>query len=326
MSIQDKRVELADLIDNIKKHSDQLSRLETIPILELGVILSKISQLHEKAAILKYLCLVDQKKIKDEVINSQEEFVSQENNESEIDKDSLGVEENLVTGYGELDAHINQETLDRKIDETSSDSKKEYEQKVNDNSDTLLEKNNEASKGKFSQEEDLEDENEHQAISENSTSIEQQQEASAKETTPSPSGKALYSILEESKEKEPLQVKELPEEELIDKIKNEKELNAVPDINEALSEKDESLSNQLQKQPITDLLTAIGLNERYLYSNELFNGDMEEFKNAIIMLNEFKTGEEARAFFENGLRASYEWEDDNVLAQALFNLVERRFQ
>ena len=96
----------------------------------------------------------------------------------------------------------------------------------------------------------------------------------------------------------------LAEEELIEKIEHETELDAVPDLNESLSEKDESISNQLQQQPITDLMTAIGLNKRYLYSNELFNGDMDEFKNAITMLNEFKSGEEARAFFENGLRAS----------------------
>ena len=48
-------------------------------------------------------------------------------------------------------------------------------------------------------------------------------------------------------------------------------------------------------------------------------------KNAIKMLNEFQSGNEAKAFFDSGLRSTYNWEDDNTLAQALFNLVERRY-
>ena len=114
-------------------------------------------------------------------------------------------------------------------------------------------------------------------------------------------------------------------EEAIGEFESKQEISSKPDINEAFASADSSLSGHLQKHPIADLMSAIGLNERYLYANDLFEGDMQEFKNAIKMLNEFQSGNEAKAFFDSGLRSTYNWEDDNTLAQALFNLVERRY-
>jgi len=113
----------------------------------------------------------------------------------------------------------------------------------------------------------------------------------------------------------------------ISDIEAEEKIIGTQDLNEAFHEEDDhSLSEQLKKQAIPDLITAIGLNERYLYANELFAGDMEDFRTAIRILNEFETGEEAIKYFENELRRSYGWEDDNTLATALLLLVKRRFQ
>lgn len=328
MSIQDKRVELAVLIDNIKEHSDQLSSFEVIPLQELNVILSKISQLHEKVAVLKHLSKDIQEQANSEVIASFKELPLEEEADLEERDNSHEIDEHLTT---EPKEQITEEEL--VLDDADSDSVvSELEEEITsfESSETLVSEVQEVI-------EEEEIETEETPIEEESTpTIEEEQEEHKRESTHYPSDTILDSLLEEVKEeestKEEVEAKEstlLDEtlnEELVEKIERETELSSAPDINEALSEKDDSLSNQLQKQPISDLLTAIGLNERYLYSNELFNGDMEEFKNAITMLNEFKTGDEARAFFENGLRASYEWADDNVLAQALFNLVERRFQ
>ena len=86
------------------------------------------------------------------------------------------------------------------------------------------------------------------------------------------------------------------------------------------------MSEQLKKQPIADLLTAIGLNERYLYANDLFGGDIEEFRKAVRLLNEFDNEAEASRYFNEELRRAYGWEEDNELAEALFLLVKRRFQ
>ena len=81
----------------------------------------------------------------------------------------------------------------------------------------------------------------------------------------------------------------------------------------------------MRKQPIADLLTAIGLNERYLYANELFGGSMEDFKEAIRILNECENLEAASSYCKNELQKSFGWEDDNELFKALVALVERRY-
>src|SRR5690606_28548458 len=57
MDTKRKRKEVAELIDNIKEHSGRLMDHPSIPVLELNVILAKITKLYEKTAILKYLAV-----------------------------------------------------------------------------------------------------------------------------------------------------------------------------------------------------------------------------------------------------------------------------
>lgn len=143
--------------------------------------------------------------------------------------------------------------------------------------------------------------------------------------------------VEEKKEVPKVEVKSEPKisEEDIDAIEKEQteskaseneNIKSKQDLNELFhSEKDPSLSGQLRKQPIADLLTAIGLNERYLYANELFGGSMEDFKEAIRILNECENLEAASSYCKNELQKSFGWEDDNELFKALVALVERRY-
>ena len=99
-----------------------------------------------------------------------------------------------------------------------------------------------------------------------------------------------------------------------------------PDINEVYTEQeDSSVSARLEKHPINDMLAAIGLNERYLYANELFEGDISMFKQSIQKLDGMSTYEEAENYFSNDLKMRYEWSDDNELVQALSLLIERRY-
>jgi len=114
----------------------------------------------------------------------------------------------------------------------------------------------------------------------------------------------------------------------IKKMEDKAGMSAQVDLNDQFADEqeDRSLSEQLKKQPIADLLTAIGLNERYLYANDLFGGDIEEFKKAIRILNELESEQEASRYFNEELRKAYGWEKDNELAEALLLLVKRRFQ
>ena len=129
---------------------------------------------------------------------------------------------------------------------------------------------------------------------------------------------------EEEKEEHQSQL----EEDILDVLEGMGEKEEIPnvqDINEALSKDGASLGERLERQPIANLLTAIGLNERYHYANELFDGDMEEFKKIVQLLNDFDNITEARYFFDQNLREEYEWDEENELVKAFYQLVERRY-
>jgi len=305
MKIENKRSEITELINNIKKHSDHLNELEVIPALEIGVILSKINKLHEETTILKYLCEQGQgerveAKYKDLIANNiPEEVVTKDettlpaNDESQVDEDAMLLAKENTTDEG----------LDLMLKATAEEDEVAQAAAVDPESSPT-----------FFTKKKAED-----SITE--SKIEPKSEELPKQSSPLKNA-LLDPLLEEAKG-EGKKVGQA--EKLAKKLKEGNDISSKPDVNEAFATEDSSISGHLQKQPIADLMSAIGLNERYLYANDLFDGDMQEFRDAVKMLNEFKNGAEAKAFFESGLRTTYEWKDDNVLAQALFNLLERRY-
>jgi len=68
------------------------------------------------------------------------------------------------------------------------------------------------------------------------------------------------------------------QETLSDKLKNDKKVLH----DQLVADKDESLADKMQKNAIEDLKAAIGINEKFLFINELFKGDMEEYKKASV--------------------------------------------
>jgi hypothetical protein len=120
-------------------------------------------------------------------------------------------------------------------------------------------------------------------------------------------------------------IEKLPEPEVV-KTMTPYEID-FQDLNTKLSGKeDNSVVDQLQKQPISDLTTAIGLNERYLYSNELFGGNMELFRAALKELNNKANFSEALAYFNEDLLVKHNWNKENELVHSLKLLVARRFK
>ena len=85
------------------------------------------------------------------------------------------------------------------------------------------------------------------------------------------------------------------------------------------------MGDHLQNQSINNILSAIGLNERYLYSNELFNGELEEFNKELNHLNDFENPDEAKIYFKEKLTQQYNWEESNEMVIALYSLLERRY-
>lgn len=86
-----------------------------------------------------------------------------------------------------------------------------------------------------------------------------------------------------------------------------------------------SLADYLGSKRIDDLKTAIGLNERFLFSNELFDGNMEAFNRALSELNHLESYEHAINYVEKQLKPTYEWDMDSETTVAFMSLIQRRF-
>ncbi|MGB0404444.1 MAG: hypothetical protein ACPGEG_10130, partial [Salibacteraceae bacterium] len=86
-------------------------------------------------------------------------------------------------------------------------------------------------------------------------------------------------------------------------------------LNDRVSAKDDSLAGKLARQPIADLRKAFGLNERFLYANELFGGDGQEFIRALNELNHLESFEDAKRMIEARYQNTFKWnlEDETVL-------------
>ena len=97
------------------------------------------------------------------------------------------------------------------------------------------------------------------------------------------------------------------------------------EINDLIANKEASLADKLRKKSIVKLADSIALNERFLYSNELFNGNMEAFKRALNELDHIASLEDAKRFIEVQLTQENNWNMDSEIVQGFIGLVERRF-
>ncbi len=82
--------------------------------------------------------------------------------------------------------------------------------------------------------------------------------------------------------------------------------------------------NKIQKPSIQDLTKAIGLNDKFLFANDLFEGNMQEYNIAIQQLNGAGSLESAMDYFSN-LQQLYEWDMEKETVKQLVDLVDRRY-
>jgi hypothetical protein len=81
------------------------------------------------------------------------------------------------------------------------------------------------------------------------------------------------------------------------------------------------LSSKMQSKPIKDLSKAIGVNDKFLFIRELFDGNREHYHEAIQLLNEIPTYEEA----ENYLKETFDWDWEAQVTKKFIELIRRKF-
>ncbi len=88
---------------------------------------------------------------------------------------------------------------------------------------------------------------------------------------------------------------------------------------------DTSLIEMLKHTPISDLKSAIGINEKFQFINELFGGNYEDYNASIDLLNKCKSFTDAEIFIAENIFDKYTWEAENRNVADFMDLVERRF-
>ncbi|MBI2269368.1 MAG: hypothetical protein HYU69_03325 [Bacteroidetes bacterium] len=76
---------------------------------------------------------------------------------------------------------------------------------------------------------------------------------------------------------------------------------------------------------IADIHTAIGINEKFQFINELFEGITNEYTAAVNQLNNYTSFTEAESFL-NSIKEIYKWKDDDLVVEKFMNIVKRKLK
>ncbi len=97
---------------------------------------------------------------------------------------------------------------------------------------------------------------------------------------------------------------------LADKIKEQK--------------KDTSVAEKIQAVKVTDIKSVIGINEKFLFINKLFDGSLKDYNNALENLNNFENMDQVNNYLRI-LSETFRWDPNNQALGIFKNLIGRRF-
>jgi hypothetical protein len=86
-----------------------------------------------------------------------------------------------------------------------------------------------------------------------------------------------------------------------------------------------AVAEKHRHKPITDLKSAIGINEKFLFINHLFGGNAQLYHSSIEMLNTCASHADALRFLEQNVFTIYEWDSKESPATMFMELIERRY-
>ena len=103
------------------------------------------------------------------------------------------------------------------------------------------------------------------------------------------------------------------------------EISSNETLGESMIDDDNSLNARFQHAPVGDLKKAIGLNDKFLFVNELFGGSMKKYNKSIDNLNDLKTLNGAMIYL-NELKVELQWNSSNEAYKKLWALVAQKFE
>lgn len=155
------------------------------------------------------------------------------------------------------------------------------------------------------------------------------------EDAPEPVADEVVEDFSSHKQPNGVEVKEesftIPDEDDQDMLDNEPEINEMASrlgdsflkgksINDLVSDQNK-LEFKLSNRPVHSIRSAIGINDRFQYIRELFDGDVEKFNDTVTSLDSMTHIREAVHY----LRQNFRWKKTETSLKFV-NLVKRRFQ
>lgn len=96
-------------------------------------------------------------------------------------------------------------------------------------------------------------------------------------------------------------------------------------LNDKLKQSSIEVAEVITQQPVRDLKKAIGVNDRFVFVNELFRGDEVMYERSIKTINSFNVLQEAEFWMERELKLKLGWDDSKDIVRHFLQLVRRRF-
>ena len=117
-----------------------------------------------------------------------------------------------------------------------------------------------------------------------------------------------------------VEVNETPAADILEAPIVEVKQTSLVEVNEVKEVKD-----HLVLEPIKDLRSVIGINDKFQFIQELFGGDEKSFEVSIKTINAFKIFPEAQFYIKRELREKNNWDDESNVVKQFDQLVKRRF-
>lgn len=96
-------------------------------------------------------------------------------------------------------------------------------------------------------------------------------------------------------------------------------------LNDKLKQGKTELLEVLKETPIKDLRKAIGINDRFLFIDELFRGDEAMYERSIKTINGFNIYPEAEYWISRELKTKLGWNNESKAVEHFDQIVKRRF-
>ncbi|MFI5128796.1 MAG: hypothetical protein ACHQFX_02345 [Chitinophagales bacterium] len=109
------------------------------------------------------------------------------------------------------------------------------------------------------------------------------------------------------------------------RVETTRQTSYAESLNDKLKQEKTELFEILKDTPIKDLRKAIGINDRFLFIDDLFRGDEAMYERSIKTINSFTIYPEAEYWIIRELKVKLGWPNDHKTVQHFDQLVKRRF-